>query len=157
MNDATTVLNALEDGVRTITLNRPERLNAINPTLLADLLNSKNISFSKASSSATIPMTISSLSVEAPRKGIDIMGTGDCLNNKWLKEIKSCTIIDEGTLEMNHTRFILSTEIEDASSSRNDAIVAAYATGAYSYQDLAHHFGMHFTTVGRIVRRGRAT
>lgn len=32
-----TVLSEIEDGVRTITLNRPERLNAINPALLADL------------------------------------------------------------------------------------------------------------------------
>lgn len=37
---------------------------------------------------------------------------------------------------------------------RNTAIVAAYATGAYSYQEIATHFGIHFTTVGRIVRRG---
>jgi enoyl-CoA hydratase/carnithine racemase len=32
------VLSELEDGVRTITLNRPERLNAINPALLAGLV-----------------------------------------------------------------------------------------------------------------------
>ena len=31
------VLSELEDGVSTITLNRPERLNAINPALLAEL------------------------------------------------------------------------------------------------------------------------
>ncbi|MEO5343692.1 MAG: transposase [Gammaproteobacteria bacterium SHHR-1] len=39
--------------------------------------------------------------------------------------------------------------------SRNDAIVAAYATGAYSYQQLADFFGLHFTTVGKILRRAR--
>ncbi len=35
---------------------------------------------------------------------------------------------------------------------RNAAIVAAYATGAYSYREIAKHFGVHLATVGRIVR-----
>ena len=36
---------------------------------------------------------------------------------------------------------------------RDDAIRAAYETGAYSYQEIAKEFGVHFTTVGRIVRQ----
>ena len=44
--------------------------------------------------------------------------------------------------------------IERSAPDRNAAIVTAYATGAYSYQKIATHFGIHFTTVGRIVRRG---
>ncbi len=36
---------------------------------------------------------------------------------------------------------------------RDKAIQAAYETGAYSYQQIAKEFGVHFTTVGRIVRR----
>jgi REP element-mobilizing transposase RayT len=47
-------------------------------------------------------------------------------------------------------------EIERGAASRNAAIVTAYATGAYSYQQIADHFGMHFTTVGGIVRRAGA-
>lgn len=35
---------------------------------------------------------------------------------------------------------------------RNVAIVAAYATGAYSYRKIAEHFGIHLATVGRITR-----
>jgi transposase len=35
---------------------------------------------------------------------------------------------------------------------RNDAIVAAYATGAYSYSEIAAHFALHLATVGRIMR-----
>ena len=46
-------------------------------------------------------------------------------------------------------------EIARSAGSRNAAIVAAYATGAYSYQQIADHFGIHFTTVGTVVRRGR--
>ncbi|HWQ94930.1 MAG TPA: addiction module toxin RelE, partial [Gammaproteobacteria bacterium] len=45
-------------------------------------------------------------------------------------------------------------EIERHAHDRNAAIIAAYATGAYSYQQLSAHFGIHFTTVGRVVRGG---
>ena len=38
-------------------------------------------------------------------------------------------------------------------ANRDDAIRAAYDTGDYSYQQLAKEFGVHFTTVGRIVRQ----
>ena len=46
-------------------------------------------------------------------------------------------------------------EIKRLASDRNSAIVEAYATGGYSYQQLADHFGLHFTTVGKIVRGGQ--
>ena len=46
-------------------------------------------------------------------------------------------------------------EIEKTCASRNVAIVAAYATGEYSYQQLADFFNVHFTTVGNIVRKAR--
>lgn len=36
---------------------------------------------------------------------------------------------------------------------RDKAIRAAWSTGEYSYTQIAAHFGVHFTTVGRIVRR----
>ena len=46
--------------------------------------------------------------------------------------------------------------IAAAHDSRNPAIVAAHATGQYSYQQIAEFFGLHFTTVGKIVRAERA-
>lgn len=45
--------------------------------------------------------------------------------------------------------------IAKAHANRDRAILAAHATGAYSYAQIAQHFGVHFTTVGRIVRAGR--
>jgi REP element-mobilizing transposase RayT len=45
-------------------------------------------------------------------------------------------------------------QIEKSTKDRNAAIVRAHATGGYSYQQIAKHFGIHFTTVGRIVRGG---
>jgi putative transposase len=35
---------------------------------------------------------------------------------------------------------------------RDDAIEVAYATGAYSYSEIAKYFGIHQATVGRIIR-----
>ena len=39
-------------------------------------------------------------------------------------------------------------------ASRDAGVLAAYATGAYSYRMIAEHFGVHLSTVGRIVRKG---
>ncbi len=38
---------------------------------------------------------------------------------------------------------------------RNRAIIEAYATGRYSYQEIGAFFDLHFTTVGKIVRDTR--
>ena len=46
-------------------------------------------------------------------------------------------------------------EIERLHVRREQAIVAAHNSGGYSYQEIAQHFGVHFTTVGRIVRADR--
>lgn len=43
-------------------------------------------------------------------------------------------------------------QIEESGIARNAAIVEAHRTGAYSYQQIAEHFCIHFTTVGRVVR-----
>ena len=38
---------------------------------------------------------------------------------------------------------------------KKKAVVAAYETGAYSFEQIGEHFGVHFTTVGRVVRAAR--
>lgn len=64
-------------------------------------------------SGATSPkMNMENISTAAPLKGVDIVGTGDCLHGGWLEEIKRCNQIDEGTFELNETRFMLTTEVE---------------------------------------------
>jgi uncharacterized protein (TIGR00375 family) len=68
---------------------------------------------SRFSAATSEKMNIRTISIEAPRKGIQIVATGDCLHSGWMEEIKSCNTIDEGTYELNGTHFILSTELED--------------------------------------------
>jgi hypothetical protein len=46
-------------------------------------------------------------------------------------------------------------EYEKMSRIRDEAIVMAYASGAYSYQMLGDYFGLHFTRIGNIVRMNR--
>ncbi len=43
-------------------------------------------------------------------------------------------------------------EIAAKCDGRNDAIYAVYATGAYSYREIAEYYGLHLATVGRIIR-----
>lgn len=57
-------------------------------------------------------MTIDDLALQASLKGIDLIGTGDCLHPAWLKEIKQCISVDEGTWLCKNTFFILSAEVE---------------------------------------------
>jgi len=67
---------------------------------------------SRFSGATSDKMNIKTISIEAPRKGVNVVATGDCLHSGWMKEIKQCKLVDEGTFELNGTRFILSTEIE---------------------------------------------
>lgn len=45
--------------------------------------------------------------------------------------------------------------IQRAHPHRNAAIVAAYASGAYSYQQIGDYFGLHFSSVAKVVRKAR--
>ncbi|MGF3553907.1 MAG: TIGR00375 family protein [Thermoplasmatota archaeon] len=68
---------------------------------------------SRFSGATSEKMNIETISLEAPRKGVNVVATGDCLHSGWMKEIKQCKVIDDGTFELNNTRFILSAEVED--------------------------------------------
>ncbi len=68
---------------------------------------------SKYSIGTSKNMSIALLSQEAKKKGVQLLATGDCLHSKWMKEIKEMESIDEGTYELNGTRFVLNVEVED--------------------------------------------
>ena len=46
-------------------------------------------------------------------------------------------------------------KLATAHASRNEAIVAMYATGEYSYSQIAAFFNIHFTTVDKIIREAK--
>jgi uncharacterized protein (TIGR00375 family) len=57
-------------------------------------------------------MTFDILSIEAPKKGIQLVGTGDCLYKKWLNELNALNQVDEGIFELNGTYFVPTVEIQ---------------------------------------------
>jgi len=64
-------------------------------------------------SGATSPkMQMKVLASESKKKGMHILGTGDCLHPQWIQEIKEGTPTD-GLIEIEDTYFLLSTEVED--------------------------------------------
>jgi len=40
-----------------------------------------------------------------------------------------------------------------SSDNRDEAIIGAHATGAYSYSEIGAYFGLHFSSIGKIVRK----
>lgn len=69
---------------------------------------------SKYSAATSARMDLSTLAREAAKKGIELVGTGDCLHPRWLSDIKALKPIDEGTFAANGTHFVLTCEIEDS-------------------------------------------
>ena len=68
--------------------------------------------YSRAVSKSMIPKVIAE---QAPLKGLDVVGSSDILNNKWVRLIKEqLKTVNGGLLESdNGTKFILQTEVED--------------------------------------------
>jgi len=68
-------------------------------------------------SAATSPrMDLPTLAKEASKKGIQLLGTGDCLHPKWLQAIKGLKQEpghDDGIFVHGATNFVLTVEVED--------------------------------------------
>jgi PHP family Zn ribbon phosphoesterase len=67
---------------------------------------------SKYSMACSDRMELPTMASEASKKGIDLVATGDCIHPKWLEQSKEAALDDE-TIRVNNTDFILTTEIED--------------------------------------------
>jgi uncharacterized protein (TIGR00375 family) len=57
-------------------------------------------------------MTFKNLSIEAPKKGVQLVGTGDCLFQTWLDELKSLNQVEESIYELNGTYFVPTVEVQ---------------------------------------------
>jgi uncharacterized protein (TIGR00375 family) len=60
-------------------------------------------------------MTPENLALGSRRKGIQLLGTGDCLHRDWLKGFEDLERIDDGTYALGDTRFVQTVEVQDSS------------------------------------------
>jgi uncharacterized protein (TIGR00375 family) len=98
-------------------------------------------------SAATSPkMDLPTLSTEALRKGIQLLGTGDCLHPKWLREIRELEernglfhfkSEDQGT--NTHTNFVLTVEVEDMRRVHHLLIVPSISKAEELYESFRTH------------------
>jgi len=68
---------------------------------------------SKYSTAVSQDMELPEIAREAARKGVKIVGTGDCLFPRWLEAIRALPEND-GLFALGNTRFALTVEVEDA-------------------------------------------
>jgi len=67
---------------------------------------------SKYSAAVSRDMDLQEIAREAKKKGVGIVGTGDCLHSKWLEGIKALPKSD-GLFTLDGTRYALTVEVED--------------------------------------------
>ncbi len=89
----------------------------------------------KHSGGVSPKMEIPVIAKEAEKKGLDIVGTGDILNPKWLRHVKEETSEKEGYLKRDNIRFIPTTEVEDEDRIHHLIIFPNLESVEEAYQD----------------------
>jgi len=89
-------------------------------------------------------MDLPTLAKEATRKGIQLLGTGDCLHPKWLSGIKELEERDgvfyfEGKEEGKTTNFVLTVEVEDARRVHHLLILPSIAKAEELYEKFSKY------------------
>ncbi|MHC1582428.1 MAG: TIGR00375 family protein [Candidatus Syntropharchaeia archaeon] len=88
---------------------------------------------SKYSAATSQRMDFHILTKEAEKKGIHLLGTGDCLHPEWLREIKELKE-EDGIFFLGKTRFILTVEVEDARKVHHLLIVPSISKAEELYE-----------------------
>ena len=89
----------------------------------------------KHSGGVSPKMEIPTIAEEAQKKGLDIVGTGDILNPKWLRHVKEETDEKEGYLEKDDIKFIPTTEVEDKDRIHHLIVFPDLKTVEKAYRD----------------------
>lgn len=103
---------------------------------------------SKYSMACSNKMELPTIAREAAKKGIALVGTGDCIHPKWLAEIKKAARSDE-EIQIGNTDFIPTTEVEDEKRVHHLLILPSISKA----EELAERLGKF----GKLAADGRPT
>ncbi len=118
---------------------------------MAMLVNADLHIHSRYSAATSRRMELRTLAVEAARKGIQLLGTGDCLHPKWLSEIKELREENGvfrferdskgygGVLEKCETAFVLTVEVEDTKRVHHLLLVPTVSKAEELFEKFSKH------------------
>ncbi len=84
-------------------------------------------------------MNLQAIARESRKKGIDLIGTGDCLHGEWLADIKKLEVIGEGTFLLDCTHFVLTAEVEDNSRVHHLLLIPSISKAEELREKFAKH------------------
>ncbi|MDD2665452.1 MAG: TIGR00375 family protein [Methanocellales archaeon] len=103
---------------------------------------------SRYSAATSTQMNFPVLAEWASKKGIELIGTGDCLHPKWLDEIKALERIDDGTFVIGNTHFVLTCEVEDSNRVHHLLILPSISK-AEELHDKFANYSLNINSEGR--------
>lgn len=84
-------------------------------------------------------MTVPVMAEQAGIKGLDLVGTGDCLNPDWRAHVREHTEQRDGYLEADGTRFLLTCEVEDRDRIHHLMLFPSFGAAEDVHDELARY------------------
>ncbi|MHC1624527.1 MAG: TIGR00375 family protein [Methermicoccaceae archaeon] len=93
---------------------------------------------SKYSAATSKLMDFERIAIEARKKGIQLVGSGDCLHPKWLDEAKRFGA-EDGVFSVRDVHFVLTVEVEDSSRVHHLILVPDTSKAEELYEAFSHY------------------
>ncbi len=84
-------------------------------------------------------MELPIIAKQAALKGLNLVGTGDALHGKWLKEIKKLESYEDGIFAIGETKFIVTLEVEDSRRVHHFAILPDVSSAESLREEFSRH------------------